>query len=106
MRVPTQRRTTKQRLIFALAMVNFVPRSLPALALALAACSNPDNVILGGVGPGPQTPLVVFDNINSAISGLVTLSDAHGNAISKSAVVIISDRPQLCDTLKANPAYF
>src|ERR1041384_2024677 len=106
MRVPTQRRTAKQRLIFALAMVTAVQRTLLAAALALAACSNPDNLIIGGISPGPQTPLVVFDNINSAINGTVTLTDQNGNPTGQSAVVIISDRPQLCDRLKANPSYF
>jgi hypothetical protein len=91
-------------------MVNAVTRTAVAFALALAAfntaCSNPDNVVIGGISPGPQTPLVLFDNINSAISGLATLSDEDGNPTVQSAVVIISDRPQLCDLLKANPAYF
>lgn len=87
-------------------MVDAVLRAFVAAALALAACSNPDNLILGGVSPGPATPLVLFDNINSAISGTVTLTDANGNPTGQSEVVIISDRPNLCAVLKARPSYF
>jgi hypothetical protein len=50
--------------------------------------------------------LVVFDTIDSAISGTVQLYDPNGNPTVQSAVVIISDRPGLCDALKANPSYF
>ena len=87
-------------------MVNAVFRRVLALALAAAACSNPDNLVVGGVGAGPETPLVIFDTINSAISGTVSLSDPNGNPTSQAAVVIISDRPDLCDVLKSNPSYF
>ena len=91
-------------------MVNAVPRMLAPAALAslafAMACSNPDNVVLGGVSPGPQTPLVVFDNINSSISGTIMLRDPSGNPLAQSAVVIISDQPDLCSALKANPSYF
>ncbi|HET9752423.1 MAG TPA: hypothetical protein VFP52_05660, partial [Myxococcales bacterium] len=63
-----------------------------ALALLLlgSACSNNDNLILGGIGASAQTPQIVFDNVNSAIAGNVTLSDAPG----------------LCDKLKQHPDYF
>jgi hypothetical protein len=89
-------------------MVLAVHRSVPTLALALAfaGCSNPSNVVIGGVSPGPATPLVVFDNINSAISGTINLTDQNGNPAGQSAVVIISDRPNLCAVLQANPSFF
>jgi hypothetical protein len=76
------------------------------LLLLAAACGNPDNLILGGVGAGPQTPIVLFDNINSAISGRVTLTDASGNPQGTAAAVIIADKPGLCGVLKAHPDYF
>ncbi len=80
----------------------------PALALLFAAaCGNPDNLVLGGVGPGPSTPLVLFDNINSSISALVTLTDGSGNPTGqKAATVVISNKSGLCGALAAHPDYF
>jgi hypothetical protein len=79
-----------------------------ALALLLlgSACSNNDNLILGGIGSSAETPQIVFDNINSAISGNVTLSDANGNPVTPALAVILSDQPGLCDRLKQHPDYF
>jgi hypothetical protein len=81
-------------------------RRLAVPLLLAAACGNPDNLILGGVGAGPQTPIVIFDNINSAISGRVTLADTSGNPTGSAAAVIISDKPGLCEVLAAHPDYF
>ncbi|HUJ26934.1 MAG TPA: hypothetical protein VLW85_13000 [Myxococcales bacterium] len=83
-----------------------MPRSLLAAALALAACGTPDNLVIGGISPGPATPLVVFDTINSSISGTITLTDGNGNPTGQSAVVIISDHPDLCNVLKTKPGFF
>jgi hypothetical protein len=78
-----------------------------ALAVLLAsACTNNDNLILGGIQPSTQTPQIVFDNINSAISGNATLSDANGNPVTPVLAVILSDQPRLCDRLKEHPDYF
>ena len=83
-------------------------RTLAAAALALAAaCSNSDNLIVGGIGGGTTTPDVIFDNIGSAIHGLATMRDAQGNAVGDPlAIVLMSDRPGLCDILKQHQDYF
>ena len=82
-------------------------RPFLALLLLAAACGNSDNVILGSLPPGANTPDVFFDSLGSSIHGLATLRDAAGNpTAAKAAVVIMSDRPNLCDRLKATPDYF
>jgi hypothetical protein len=84
-----------------------MPRPALALLLLAAACGNTDNQVSGGIAGSATTPLIVFDTINSAISGEVTLSDPAGNPIGpKVAVVVLSTRPALCDVLKAHPDYF
>jgi hypothetical protein len=79
-----------------------------ALALLLlgSACSNNDNLILGFIGSSPTTPQIEFDNLNSAISGKVMLSDANGNPVTPVLAVILADQPGLCDKLKQHPDYF
>src|SRR4051812_38341192 len=80
----------------------------PVLALVLAAaCSNSDNVIVGGANASETTPQVLFDNIGSAIHGLATLYDRSGNPLGKpQVVVILSDVPNLCSRLTAKRDYF
>jgi hypothetical protein len=75
--------------------------------LLLAACGNPDNLIAGSAGATSTTPFIAFENINSSISGELTPRDAAGNPSGpKLGVVILSDVPDLCNVLKANPRYF
>ncbi|HEY6911870.1 MAG TPA: hypothetical protein VI356_21010 [Myxococcales bacterium] len=81
-------------------------KAVLALLLLGAGCSNNDTLILGGIGASSETPQIVFDNINSAISGKVTLSDANGNPVTPVLAVILSDSPGLCDKLKQHPDYF
>ena len=82
-------------------------RSLFALVCLAAACSNTDNVVVGGVTAGETTPQVLFDNIGSAIHGLAAMHDAGGNPLGPPQVVIIlSDVPNLCARLTAKRDYF
>jgi hypothetical protein len=81
-------------------------KAVPFLLLIAAACGPGDNVVVGGVAPTPTTPLIVFDNINSVISGRVGLTDANGTATGTAQVVILSDRPNLCAVLAVHPDYF
>src|ERR1700682_1074066 len=68
---------------------------------------GPDNVIVGRVDAGPSTPVVKFDNIGSSIHGVATMRDSAGNAIGNPmAVVIMSDRPDLCGRLTGQRDYF
>jgi hypothetical protein len=80
----------------------------PALLLIAAACGTGDNVVVGGFGESSVTPLIQFDNIRSVISGRAHLFDTSPTPqpTGESEVIIISDRPQLCDRLKANRDYF
>ena len=77
------------------------------LVLAASACGSNDNTVFGVIPESSITPFIDFENINSSIFGRVTLRDASGNPTGSSAqVVIISDRPRLCDRLKETPSYF
>ncbi len=79
---------------------------LLALVLAGSACGSNDNSVFGVVSESSITPFIDFENINSSIFGRLSLRDASGNPTGNTAeVVIISDRPRLCDTLKATPTY-
>jgi hypothetical protein len=78
----------------------------PLLALA-AACGNTDNVIIGGLAAGATTPDVIFDSIGSSIHGVATMRDLNGAPVGNPlAVVIMSNRSDLCNKLKAKPDYF
>ena len=79
-----------------------------ALALLLLAggCSNNDNVVYGAIGASSITPFITFENVNSVISGRATLTDANGVATGTAEVVIVSDRPALCDRLTQHRDYF
>jgi hypothetical protein len=78
----------------------------PLVLFCAAACGTGDNVVIGGVGESTVTPVIQFDDIQSVISGRVRLFDADGAATGSAQVVIISDKPQLCDRLKLHPDYF
>ena len=69
------------------------------LLVAAAACGNNENVFYGSIGPSTITPFIAFDNANSVISGRATLTDADGGTTGSAELVIISDRPRLCDRL-------
>ena len=77
-----------------------------AVLLAAAACNNTDNIIYGSIPSFTISPFIAFDNVNSVISGRATLTDANGNATGSAEVVIISDRPGLCDRLSQYRDYF
>ena len=71
-----------------------------------AACGTGDNTVVGGIGESPITPVIQFDDIQSVISGRAHLFDANGVENGSAQVVIISDRPGLCERLKTHPDYF
>jgi hypothetical protein len=82
-------------------------RPLAALLFLAAACGNTDNAIVGGLAGGATTPEIYFDSIGSSIHGTVTLSDANGNPVGDPmAVVIMSNRSNLCSRLQAKRDYF
>ena len=65
--------------------------------------------MFGAAASTPTSQALIFDSIGSVISGRVTLTDRSGNAIPQGAnrgAIIISDRPGLCDAVRANPGYF
>lgn len=85
-----------------------------ALASALVACSNQDNVILndpnesaGTTATGIDWPNILFTDINSSIGSEIALFDAAGNPTGDRAwVVIMSDVPGLCTLLRNNRSFF
>ena len=78
-----------------------------ALLLVAAGCSSSDNLVVGAIGESNITPFIQFENIDSSLNGTARLFDASGNATGSSAeVVIISDRPGLCDRLQQHRDYF
>ncbi len=80
---------------------------LPALVLCAAACGNNDNVIVGDIASGDTTPQILFDNIGSAIHGILTPRDAAGNPAGDPLLtIILSDVPNLCSKLTSNRDYF
>ena len=82
-------------------------KALLLLVLATAGCNNSDNVVIGGVQGSTFTPFIQFDNINSVISGTIQLRNADGSPNgSRAQVVIITDRPAMCDRLAQHPDYF
>src|SRR5438876_1553517 len=96
-----------QRRSHSLLRCRAMQRPLLALFCLAAACSNADNVIVGGVTAGDTTPQVLFDTIGSAIHGLAAMRDASGNPLGAPQVVIIlSDVPGLCARLTAHRDYF
>lgn len=76
-----------------------------AAFLLTAACGNGDNVIIGGIVESTITPGIDFTDVNSVISGRVTLTDASGANIGEAEVVLISDRPNLCQKLTEQRNY-
>jgi hypothetical protein len=78
-----------------------------AFLLIASACNNNENIIYGQIGSSSITPFVSFDNVNSVISGRLTLTDGNGAPTGTSTeVVIISDRTRLCDRLTQTRDYF
>jgi len=78
----------------------------PLVLVCAAACGPGDNVVVGGIGESTVTPVIEFDNIQSVINGRARLFDADGVAVGSSQVVIISDKPGLCDRLSQHRDYF
>jgi hypothetical protein len=96
-------------------MVWAMPKSaLLGLLLAAAACSNTDNLILndpnaqaGQTVSGVRWPVVFFGSVNSSFASEIALFDQNGAPTGQRAwVIIMSDQPGLCATLKAKRDYF
>jgi hypothetical protein len=78
------------------------------LFLALAACSNPADLLIGAPIPSGETwPPIQFQDLRSIIGAQVNLSDPVGNPTGDTAwLVVISDQNDLCTTLATDPNYF
>src|SRR5215467_10294948 len=70
-----------------------------ALLAALAACSGDDNQVTSGF------PGVIISPVRSSITGRVMFHDTAGNSRLQ-AVIAMTDAPDLCAKVTANPAYF
>jgi hypothetical protein len=88
---------------------------MPVLALLIvtAACGSQNNVVAGnapgGVDAASQVawPFIEIDQVNSSFGNEVALFDAAGNPTGARAwVVIMADRPGLCEAAIADRAIF
>ena len=84
---------------------NSVAFAFALAAFAAAGCGTPDNQILGGVLGNAQTVNAIIPDVYSAISGVVTLKDSSGNPAPFS-LMILSERHDLCNSIKTHPDYF
>jgi hypothetical protein len=76
------------------------------LVVLASACGSNDNSIFGVIPESSITPFINFENVGSSIFGRLSLRDASGNPTGSTVqVVIVSDRPNLCDKLKEAPSY-
>jgi hypothetical protein len=73
-------------------------------ALALCACGNPDNQVVGGLLGAGSVPNAVIINVGSALFAPVSATDLRGNPVPRTAV-ILTDREDLCAKLAQNPDY-
>jgi hypothetical protein len=75
--------------------------------LLLAACSNPDNIVVGGIGADPTNniPVAFIDNVRSGVSFVGSYTDQNGNK-SPRTIVVLSNTSGLCDQLGSHPDYF
>ena len=88
-------------------MVPIMLRRSALLLCAAAACGQSDTYVSGGFAAGTGVPVVFFQDVKSAISGEVILSDASGQPSGgKLSAVVISTAPDLCNKIKAHPDYF
>src|SRR5438067_8486998 len=76
---------------------------VPALALAtigaLAGCGGDDNTVTSGF------PGLIISPVRSSITAAVNLPDANG-VMHPQWVIAMTDAPNLCTKVAANPAYF
>jgi|GEM_PF-1205246 len=85
------------------------PLAVPLLCACagLFACKNPDNLVVGVGAAAPNQPGAYINTVQSAISGIATVYDAHGVKTSQQvSVVVLSDKPGLCQMLAQHPDYF
>lgn len=81
--------------------------ALATLPLLTSACSNPDNLVVGGISATSTQPVAIINNVQSAISGVATVYDSHGNKTTQQlSVIALSGNPGLCAQLAAHPDYF
>ncbi len=69
-----------------------------AIVSALAGCGSDDNIVTSGF------PGVIISPVRSSISAAVTFTDANGQH--PQWVIAMTDAPNLCAKVTANPTYF
>ena len=82
-------------------------RLAPLFALLASACGQPDNQMLGGVlaAGGSNVPNALLPDVNSSISSVVQIKDQNGKT-AHYAMVVMSDRHDLCTSLQHHSDYF
>jgi hypothetical protein len=74
--------------------------------LAVAACGQQDNLVLGGTDSFNGSPALVFQEVRSAIHNTVTLKDpTTGQLLGTANAVVVSTRADLCGALAAKADY-
>ena len=71
-----------------------------ALLVALAACGTPDNYMYGGVPAAGSVPAGSLSSVSTSLFG------ERDTPKGRQRVVILSDAPDLCAKLTANPHFF
>ncbi len=71
---------------------------------ALAACSNPDNLVVGAILGNSTMPDATIASVGSAIEGTGNVTDESGNQ-SPRQVILLSDIPGLCQALSTDPNF-
>ncbi len=78
--------------------------ALAAALAALAACSNPDNLVVGAILGGGNVPDATIASVGSAIEGTGNITDESGHQ-SQRQVILLSDIAGLCEALETDPNF-
>jgi hypothetical protein len=79
-------------------------RIVPLAFIALSACGNPDNLVVGSFPLDPSTT-IALPEVRSAIFGTAPVTVSPGQVL-QMQVIVVSNASDLCTKLGAHPDYF
>jgi hypothetical protein len=80
-------------------------KRLALLALAAAACGNPDNLVVGSIPLDANTSIGIA-TVRSAIHAVASVTITQGQPPASLSVIVLSNASDLCSKLQAHPDYF